>query len=247
MPMTNLPQTSRNDFANTRWSVVMQQATSETGDGPSALAELAQRFWYPVYAYVRRCGHTPDVAKEITRGFVHHLTDRFCAGDQRPAPGHFRRFLLCELNDFLAGDWRASIQRKDCDHLVPPADLEDRNLRDNAGAASPEAAYQRSFAIEVLERALNKLKDEARQTGHRDMFESLQPYLSHEPVAGEYELIAQRLRMRPMALATALKRLRQRLRELAGRELADTVSSPDDLAAEQAALLSALRNPPKRQ
>jgi hypothetical protein len=79
------------------------------------------------------------------------------------------------------------------------------------------------------------------------MFEALQPYLSQEPGPGEYELIAQRLRMRPLALAVALKRLRQRLRELAGRELADTVASPDDLAAEQAALLSVLRNPPKRQ
>lgn len=245
--MTSLPQASHNSFANTRWSVVMQQAANESGDDRGALAELAQRFWYPVYAYVRRCGHAPDMAQEITRGFVRHLTDRFGAGDQRPPPGHFRRFLLSELNDFLAGDWRAAIPRQDSEHLAPPADLEDRNLRDNAGAASPEAAYQRSFAMEVLERALHKLKAEARQAGHREMFEVLQPYLSQDPVAGEYELIAQRLRMRPMALAIALKRLRQRLRELAGRELADTVATPDDLAAEQAAMLCVLRNPPQRQ
>lgn len=245
--MTSLTQASHNSFANTRWSVVMQRAASATGEDRSALAELAQRFWYPVYAYVRRCGHAPDVAHEITRSFVRHLTDRFGAGDQRPPPGHFRRFLLCELNEFLASDWRASIPRKDTEHLVPPADLEDRNLRDNAGAASPEAAYQRSFALEVLDRALHKLKAEARQAGHSEMFDALQHYLSQEPVAGEYELIAQRLRMRPMALAMALKRLRQRLRELAGRELADTVASPDDLASEQASLLSVLRNPSPRQ
>ena len=245
--MTSLTQASHNSFANTRWSVVMQQAANETDDDRGALAELAQRFWYPVYAYVRRCGHAPDIAQDITRSFVRQLTDRFGAHEQRPAPGHFRRFLLCELNDFLAGDWRASIPRTDTGHLVPPADLEDRNQRDNAGASSPEAAYQRSFAMEVLERALNKLKAEARQAGHREMFDALQPYLSQEPVAGEYELISQRLHMRPMALAIALKRLRQRLRELAGRELADTVASPEDLAAEQAALLCVLRNPPQRQ
>jgi RNA polymerase sigma-70 factor (ECF subfamily) len=244
MPMMSVSQASHASFANTRWSVVMQQAT---GDDHGALAELAQRFWYPVYAYVRRCGHAPDIAQDITSNFVRQLTDRFGAGDQRPPPGHFRRFLLSELNNFLAGDWRASIPQKDSELLVPPADLEDRNLRDNAGAPSPEAAYQRSFALQVLERALNKIKAEARQAGHREMFEALQPYLSQEPVPGEYELIAQRLRMRPLALAIALKRLRQRLRELAGRELADTVASPDDLAAEQAALLSVLRNPPKRQ
>lgn len=245
--MTSLPQTSRNDFANTRWSVVMHQAANDSNTDHGALAELAQRFWYPVYAYVRRCGHAPDIARDITRNFVRQLSIQFDGGDQRPAPGHFRRFLLGELNVFLAGDWRASIAREDSAPLVPPADLEDRNLRDNSTAPSPEAAYQRSFAMEVLERALHKLKAEARQAGHHEMFDALQPYLSQDPVAGEYELIAQRLHMRPMALAIALKRLRQRLRELAGRELADTVASPDDLAAEQAALLSVLRNPPKRQ
>jgi hypothetical protein len=79
------------------------------------------------------------------------------------------------------------------------------------------------------------------------MFEALKPYLSQDPVPGEYEAIAQRLRIRPMALTLALKRLRQRLRDLAGRELADTVASPDDLAAEQAALLAVLRGAPKLQ
>lgn len=245
--MSSLSQISRRDLGNTRWSLVMQQATSEAGEGSSALAELAQRFWYPIYAYVRRCGHAPETAREITRSFVHHLTDRFSAAEQRPPPGHFRRFLLGELNDFLAGDWRAAAVHADANPMAAPTDLEDRNLRDNAGAVSPEAAYQRSFAMEVLERALNKLKAEARQAGHREMFEALQPYLSREPVAGEYEAIALRLHIRPMALALALKRLRQRLRDLAGRELADTVASPDDLAAEQAALFSILRNPPQRQ
>lgn len=245
--MMSVSQASHGSFANTRWSVVMHQATSETGDDLGALAELAQRFWYPVYAYVRRCGHAPNIAQDITRSFVHQLTDRFSAAEKRPPPGHFRRFLLGELNDFLAGDWRAAAVHGDASPLAAPPDLEDRNLRDNAGAVSPEAAYQRSFAMEVLERALNKLKAEARQAGHREMFEALQPYLSREPVAGEYEAIALRLHIRPMALALALKRLRQRLRDLAGRELADTVASPDDLAAEQAALFSILRNPPQRQ
>jgi RNA polymerase sigma-70 factor (ECF subfamily) len=247
MPMTSLSQPSYDRFANTRWSVVMQQASGQAGEGRSALGELAQRFWYPVYAYVRRCGHPPEISREITRGFVRHLTDKFDADWQHPPPGHFRRFLLGELNEFLAGDWRALATNAEAGHPAPPPDLEDRNLRDNAGAASPEAAYQRSFALEVLARALQKLGDEACQAGHREMFEALRPYLSQDPIPGEYEAIAQRLRIRPMALVLALKRLRQRLRDLAGRELADTVASPDDLAAEQAALLAVLRGAPKLQ
>ena len=245
--MTSLSQPSCDRFANTRWSIVMQQAGGLAGEGRSALGELAQRFWYPVYAYVRRCGHAPEISGDITRGFVRHLTDKFDAHWQHPPAGHFRRFLLGELNAFLAGDWRTLATGADTGYPAPPSDLEDRNLRDNAGAASPEAAYQRSFALEVLARALQKLRAEAHQAGHREMFEALQPHLSQDPVPGEYEAIAQRLRIRPMALALALKRLRQRLRDLAARELADTVASPDDLAAEQAALLAALRGVSKLQ
>jgi hypothetical protein len=126
--------------------------------------------------------------------------------------------------------------------VTPPADLETRNQRDNAQAASPEQAYQRSFAFEVLARALRRLHSEARQTGHLEMYEALQQYLSRDPVAGEYEAIAKRLHSPPLALVLALKRLRQRFRELAGQELADTVTSPEDLANEQAALHAALRD-----
>jgi len=236
-------QRSHDRFANTRWSVVMQQASGDSPDAARALDELAQRYWYPVYAYVRRCGHAPEVAQDITRAFLHRLISEFydCSRAQ-PPHGHFRKFLLAQLNAFLGGNWREAIGDDASNALEPPPDLEARNQRDNAEAASPEQAYQRSFAFEVLARALRRLQSEARQTGHQPMYEALQPYLSHDPVPGEYEVIAKRLHSPPLALVLALKRLRQRFRELAGQELADTVTSPEDLANEQAALHAALRD-----
>ena len=74
------------------------------------------------------------------------------------------------------------------------------------------------------------------------MFEALEPFLGNDPQAGVYEAIARQLTIRPLALVVALKRLRQRFRELVGEELADTVTSPDDLAAEQQALHAILRH-----
>ena len=235
-------QRSYDRFANTRWSMVMQQASGDSPEAPRALDELAQRYWYPVYAYVRRCGHTPAIAQDITRTFLHRLIAEFRRTREQPPHGHFRKFLLAQLNAFLGGDWREAIGEDTSNALAPPPDLETRNQRDNAEAASPEQAYQRSFAFEVLARALRRLQAEARQTGHTDMFDALQPYLSRDPVAGEYEEIAKRLHSPPLALVLALKRLRQRFRELAGQELADTVTSPEDLANEQAALHAALRD-----
>jgi hypothetical protein len=232
---------SHNHFSTTRWSVVMQLAAAQSADASNALTELAQRYWYPVYAYVRRCGHAPAVAEDITRSFLHCLMSQFRDDRARPPQGHFRRYLLDQLNAFLGGDWRDIVDNDDANELVAPNDLEDRNRRDNASAGSPEQAYQRSFALEVIARALKRLRAEARQTGHATMYEALQPYLARDPVAGEYETIAAKLRSRPLALVVALKRLRQRFRELVGQELADTVTSAEDLASEQSALHGVLR------
>ena len=240
--MTTLSSRSQDRFSTTRWSVVMRMAASGAGDAHGALAELAQRYWYPTYAYLRCCGHSPAIAEEIARSFLQHLLAEFHDADRAaPARGRFRRFLLDELSKFLAGDWRQSVPGHPA--LEVPAELELRHRRDNAGVSSPEVAYQRSFALEVLARALRRLHAEAEQTGHQAMFGALRAYLTDDPVAGEYQVIAAQLQMPPLALVVALKRLRQRLRELVGQELSDTVTTADDLLGEQAELLRILRGP----
>ncbi len=231
---------SNDRFATTRWSVVMHTAATPSEDGRSALTELVQRYWYPVYAYVRRCGHTPAIARDITGSFLKHLMHAFHA-DQAGAPrGDFRRYLLSRLHAFLGSDWKESIADDPAAELTAPADLEQRFERDSASAASPEEAYQRGFALEVISRAFKRLRSEANRAGHLIMYEALQPHLSQDPGPGEYEAIAQRLNSRPLALVVALKRLRQRFRELVGEELADTVTSAEELATEQDALHAVL-------
>lgn len=231
---------SHDRFATTRWSVVMQQASAESPDASQALSELAQRYWYPIYAYVRRCGHAPPIAQDITRCFLGGLLRQVSEGSTRHPQGYFRRYLLDQLNSFLGGDWREVVDNDGMAEMTAPDDLEVRYLRDHAAAPSPEQAYQRSFALEVIVRAFRRLHLEANQTGHLAMYEALEPHLAHDPVAGEYEALAARLQMRPLALIVALKRLRQRFRELVGQELADTVTSAEDLASEHAALHAVL-------
>ena len=232
---------SHNRFATTRWSVVMQMAATDSPDANTALVELAQRYWYPVYAYVRRCGHSSTIAEEITRSFLRFLVAQFKDGNARPPQGHFRRYLLTQLNRFLGGDWRETVPGIDDGLLVAPSDLEARNQRENADTESPDAAYQRSFALEVVARAIRRLRAEAKQTGHLAMFVALHPYLTEDPGPGEYQVLSSQLKVPPLALVVALKRLRQRFRELAGQELSDTVTSAEDLASEQSALLAVLR------
>jgi len=227
---------SHDRFASTRWSVVMQQATA--GDARDALGELARRYWYPVYGYVRRCGHEPEAAQQIARAFLQNLLRDFQQDQARTPRGHYRNYLLEQLHEFLAAGVRTD---ESTARLEPPRGLEQRYQHDHRTPSSPDAAYQRSFALEVLSRALRRLHAEAHQAGHQAMFAALERYLVRDPPPGEYEQAAAALGNRPLVLAIALKRLRQRLRELTAEELADTVTTHEDLATEQQTLLEILR------
>jgi RNA polymerase sigma-70 factor (ECF subfamily) len=233
-------QASRPDrFMTTRWSMVMQLAATESGNARNALGELARRYWYPVYVYIRRCGHPRAGATDLARRFLQQLMGDVSGESGQAAYGHYRSYLLARLNTFLAGEQSAAASAIGED-LDMPTDLEERYQQDHVDALSPEQSYQRAFALQVLHRTLRRLRNEASQTGHVDMYDQLEPFLAREPGPGEYEMVATRLRNRPLTLVVALKRLRQRFRELAADELVDTVATAADLATEQEALLAVL-------
>ncbi|MBS0582783.1 MAG: hypothetical protein JSS42_06750 [Proteobacteria bacterium] len=229
-------------FATTRWSLAMQAVATTPDEAQVALAELVQRYWYPVYAYARRSGHAPVIAEDIARSFIGSLMRDFRDGGSEAGRGEFRRYLLGRLNAFLGRDWRETTDAPGEGEISAPPDLEARYLQDlaDSGSTTPEQAYERAFALEVIARALHRLRSEARRTGHQAMYAALEPLLAREPAPGELDLTAQSLSSRPLALIVALKRLRQRLRELAGEELADTVASREQLQAEQATLHAVL-------
>ena len=214
--------------------MVLRAADAQSSNARDALGDLAQRYWYPVYVYMRRCGHAPAAAEDLARLFLQLLLSAAPEGELPSGP--YRNYLLTRLHAFLA---ESSHPRIDTPLSVPP-DLEDRYQRDQLGQLSPEQSYQRAFALQVLDRTLRRLRSEARQTGHADMAELLEPLLARDAAPGEYDFLATQLKCRPLTVVVALKRLRQRFAELAAEELVDTVSSASDLASEQGALLAIL-------
>ena len=219
--------------------MVSRLHNARDSDARGALTELAVRYWYPVYAYVRRCGHSQQAAQDITQAFLQQVADGLRAASPRP-PGKFRDWLLAKLNGFLAGEWRELAEGGHVADAPPLPELESRSRSEHESDETPELAYRRSFALEVLMRGLKRLRAEARQTGHLEMCEALEPFLTRDPGHGQYDEFGRRLGIRPLVVAIALKRLRQRFRELVREELADTVSSPEELANEQQALFAAL-------
>jgi RNA polymerase sigma-70 factor (ECF subfamily) len=218
----------------------MQLADKDSAEARDALGDLAQRYSYPVYAFVRRCGQSPSQAARVTHDLLQRLVDDD-AGSQQIASRHYRSYLLDRVHALLNRDWVATAGSGTTGaEFVAPADLERRYQRDHVAPSSPEQAFQRSFALVVLQRTLRRLRDEAAETGRADMCRAFEPFLARDPASADYERIAAQLRTRKVTLILALKRLRQRLRELAALELSDTVSSADALASEQDALLSIL-------
>lgn len=236
--MSSVESPSLGDFTHTRWSIV-RGLQGRRADADAALAELALRYWQPVYAYARRCGRSEAVARDTAQAFLQQVAADLRAGHAAPT-GRFREWLLVRLRMFLAGDWQppAGVERPP--EGLPPAQPEACRRDEPAAGDSPEQAYRRSFALAVLERGLTRLRAEAGQTGHGDMCAALEPFLVREPSSGQYDELGRRLSVCPLTLVVALKRLRQRYRELVRDELADTVTSADDLAAEREILFAVL-------
>lgn len=241
MHKTTISGHARRPFATTLWSLAIETNATAVRDARGALIDLCLRYWYPVYAYVRRRGHAPRAAQDLAREFLRRLFAMFREERDPLTRGQFRTYLLDRLDTFLAGSrdentWDERVAELD----TPPPDLEERYRHDHADEASAASVYQRSFALEVFARAFRRLRAEAEQLGNLEMYDALQPHIALDPPPGEYERLAERLHRNPLALVVALKRLRQRFRELIIEELADTVASADELRAEQQALHAAL-------
>lgn len=225
-------------FANTRWSLVAALHRGQEG-GQKPLLELCLHNWYPVYSYLRRCGHAPAAAQELTREFFDYLLREGAGRASNSEFGRFREFLLAELHAFLSQE-RAT--RTVTAPVAPLTieQLETRQQRDSATPGSPEQALRRGFALEIIGAALRRLREEATDADRVAMFEALERFLTAEPRPGEVEAVARQLSARPLFVVMAVRRLRERFCELIDDELGDTVLNPEELAAERNALHKAM-------
>ena len=154
--------------------------------------------------------------------------------------------LVREAEDHLVmADDAAHAPRDPALEPPPLQELESRHQSETLPLGSPEDMLRRGFAVEVLGAAHQRLRREAIEAGHLPMFEALARFLASDPHPGDYEQIAGRLQVRPLFLSMAVKRLRQRFRELVDYELSETLASGSDMDAERAALMQSLEETPR--
>lgn len=243
-----LPDTMRtmasSEFLSTHWSIVLRAGRADDSDARDALAFLCQRYWYPLYVFVRQKGVDPEGAEDVTQGFFVRLIEKQVLEQAAPARGRFRSFLLASLQNFLANEWdRANAQKRGGGRPLLSFDIEagESRLRfEPSHDLTPEKIFDRAWAVQLLELVVGRLRNEFADKGKAEEFDRLQEFLAGKAADASYEQAAAELGMSPAAVRQAAHRLRKRYRELLRAEVAQTVADEDEIDDEIRGLFESL-------
>jgi len=232
--------TRDSSFASTRWTVVRQAADSRTASqhALSALSELCQIYWRPVYVFLRRQGIAEQDAQDLTQGFFAELIYSRAYTRADPAKGKFRSFLLGTLKHFVA-------HARDYDRAQKrgggstPVQLDEAALSEAETYASrstdwiADGIFDREWAASVARQSLDRLAQEYELGGKAALFEALKSRLTtSEAAAVPYEELAKRLGRTAAHLRVEVRRLRARYGAILREEVRGTVVGSSDVDEE---------------
>jgi RNA polymerase sigma factor (sigma-70 family) len=231
-------------FATTHWSVVSAAGNSDLPQAADALEKLCRAYWYPLYAYVRRQGKSPEDAEDLTQQFFSRLLEKNYLAKADRDRGKFRTFLLRSMKNFLVNEWKRAgrIKRGGTQSFVS-LDLqaaEDRYVAESNGEASPENAYEQQWASALIEQVFTVLRQEYAAAEKERLFEALKVFIWGDKTSGSYTDLGQQLALSAGAIKVAVHRLRQRFRDLLRAEVAHTVLQPEDIDGELGHLIAVL-------
>jgi RNA polymerase sigma factor (sigma-70 family) len=230
--MHTLPGPSQ--FPTTRWSLVVAAGDPHRKDAQSALVSLCEHYWYPLYAYLRRRGYRDDEAQDLTQEFFIRVLEGRYLDRADPEKGRFRSFILTSLKFFVADEEDRQRARKRGGGMVVPLEFssgEERYQREPAHDETPERLFERRWALSLIDRVVEKLREEFVLHGRPEQFERLKVFLLGQADA-PYAALAQEMNTSEGALKVAIHRLRKRYRELFRQEIADTVADPVEVESE---------------
>jgi len=230
-------------FATTRWSLVLDARERGSRASEQALAELCESYWFPLYAFVRRQGHGPEDAADLTQAYFAKLLEKGYLQDVRPEAGRFRSFLLASLKHFLYNEWDRQQAQKRGGHLKKislDAQLaENRYSVEPVERLTPEDMFEQHWALTVLERALGQLVEDTPES-KRNRLEKLRPFLIGGGSETPYREIAEELGISESGVKVAVHRLRRRFGMVLRQEIEQTVANPDEVDDEIRYLLECL-------
>lgn len=235
---------SRAAFAPTEWSVVLD-ARSDSAKRRQALERLCRTYWRPLYAYIRRRGHGPADAEDLTQGFFAYLLESDFLDRPDPERGRFRGYLVGALKRYLGSHFERERAAKRgggvqfIDWASARAEQEFSTL--SGSIADACQAYETSWALTLLACAMRRLEEEQIGEEKQRRFAVLKPFLTSPPQRGDYDRAAGELNARRTSVAVWVYRLAERFSEIVRLEVMASVRDPADVPAELAHLATILR------
>lgn len=231
-------------FPNTRWSLVLQAGAHADEQARSALAHLCREYWYPLYAYVRRRGFAAHDAQDLTQSFMLEIIAGPLLGRADPDVGRFRSFMLGAMQNFLANAQRHQhAQRRGGEFTfvsIDGARGEGRYGLEPLDHFTAEDAFERNWALALLDTVLARLRGEYEAAGRAALFAGLQPYLAGKDGQAGYAALGRELGLSENTVAVSVHRLRRHYGELLRAEIAMTVATQEEIESEIAHLMAVL-------
>lgn len=237
-------------FTTTHWTLVLAAVARHEPTGAEAFARLCERYYPPLYGYLRRRGHAPEDAQDLIQGFLTQVLEKDVLRHADPARGRFRAFLLTSLKHHAANvHVRATAAKRGGGSLVSLelAEAERRYCREPRHVVTPERLYDRRWALTLVEGALAALRAEFRTAGREPFFDAVRGHLIGEGDAAPYREIGERFGMTEPAMKVSVHRMRRRYRDLLRTMVAETVADEGDVDDELRFLMSVLRAGPAGQ
>jgi len=231
-------------FPATQWTVVLDAGGTPSPESAAALERLCSSYWYPLYAFVRRSGHLPPDAEDLTQEFFVRVLERHWLARADQSKGRFRTFLLTAMKRFLANEWdKARALKRGGGQRNVPIQVDTAETRygvEPADTRTPEQAFEYRWAVALLDEVVKQLEAEFQEQGQAALFTALKSCLVGDRASQPYAELAAMLGMEEGAVKVAVHRLRQRYRELLRAEIANTVASTEEVDAEMRHLFNVL-------
>ena len=217
-------------------------ADANLGSATDALSDLCEMYWFPLYSFVRRKGFDRSQSEDLTQAFFADLLEKDRIHQANPERGRFRTFLLASMNNFIANHWRAenTLKRGGGQSLfsIDYERANDRYVELPADELTAEKAFEKNWALSILEKTLEQVGDQYKDSGKQELFKSLRGFLTGDDIA--YAELSKTTGMKEGALKVAVHRLRQRYGQQLRLQIAKTVEDPADVDQELRSLFRAL-------
>jgi DNA-directed RNA polymerase specialized sigma24 family protein len=233
-------------FHTTNWTLVMASARQQSEAGREALAALCQIYWYPLYTFARRRGHSSHDSQDLTQGFFLHILDHRALSGMDRLKGKFRSFLLACFQNYISVEThRAHRLKRGGQCQFVSLDLETAESRyryEPADYLTAEKIFEARWALTLIEHAMTVLRQEYVARGKESVFDVLRAFIGIAETKPEdsYEEAAKALGVGLGTVKTFIHRLRKRYLALVREEVACTVSDPAEIEGEIRALCDAL-------